>query len=227
MTRRAVILCERSGRVRDALAARGWDAWSCDLEPAESGGQHIQGDALAVVRMGWDLAIAHPPCTYLASSGLHWNTRRPERATLTEQALGFVFTLRDLLTAHVARWGIENPIGCLSSRWRRPDQIIQPYQFGDDASKATCLWLHRLPPLRHTQRVDPRYSCACGQVFAFSLGLHGCPGCAGEGRVRTIWGNQTASGQNKLGPSPERATERARTYPGIANAIADQWGTYA
>jgi len=138
--------------------------------------------------------VAHPPCTYLASSGLHWNTRRPERAKLTEEALGFV---RLLLGAEVPRIALENPIGCISTRIRKPDQIIQPWQFGHDASKATCLWLVGLPPLRETEVL---------------------PG--GRGALR---GNQTQSGQNKLGPSPDRWKERSRTYPGIAAAMAAQW----
>jgi len=136
--------------------------------------------------------IAHPPCTYLASSGLHWNRRRPERALLTEQALEFV---QLLLSAPIPRIALENPIGCISSRIERPAQIIQPWMFGEDASKATCLWLKGLPLLQPTnQLIKPRYA------------------------------NQTPSGQNKLGPSPDRAKIRSRTYQGIADAMALQWG---
>lgn len=192
---RVLIACEFSGTVRDAFARRGHDAWSCDLLPSETEGQHIVGDVLEVIGQGWDLMIAHPPCTYLAASGLHWNTRRPERAALTEQALRFVEMLAH---APVPRIAIENPIGCLSTRWRKPDQIIQPWQFGHDASKATCLWLKGLPVLEHTDVLP------------------------GGRKARRA--NQTASGQNKLGPSPDRWKERSVTYQGIAEAMAAQWG---
>jgi hypothetical protein len=141
--------------------------------------------------------IAHPPCTYLCSSGLHWNSRRPERAQQTAEALDFV---RLLLNAPVPFIALENPIGCISSKIRKPDQIIQPWQFGDDASKATCLWLKGLPPLNPT-------NVLLGGKFARRA-------------------NQTPSGQNNLGPSPDRWKERSKTYPGIADAMANQWGDY-
>lgn len=193
---RVLIACEFSGVVRRAFRRRGHDAWSCDLLPAEDGDpHHIQSDALAVLGDGWDLMIAHPPCTYLCSSGLHWNKRRPGRAALTEEALGFVCQLLDAPIAGIA---LENPIGCISTRIRKPDQIIQPWQFGHPESKATCLWLKGLPPLKATYIV---------------------PKPAG-GR----WANQTASGQNRLGPSADRWARRAMTYTGIAEAMAAQWG---
>lgn len=190
---RVLVACEYSGTVRDAFLRAGHDAMSCDLLPSESSaGPHYQGDVFDVIGDGWDLMIAHPPCTYLASSGLHWNKRRPERATLTEGALEFV---RRLMDAPVPRIAIENPIGCISTRLRRPEQIIQPWMFGEDASKATCLWLKGLSPLLPTNVIrKDRYA------------------------------NQTASGQNKLAPSPDRWKERSRTYHGIAQAMADQWG---
>jgi hypothetical protein len=141
--------------------------------------------------------IAHPPCTYLSVSGQHWNKRRPERVQLTEDALDFV---RLLLDAPIDRIALENPIGIISTRIRKPDQIVQPYQFGDDASKATCLWLKNLPLLQPTRHVEPRI-------------------CGGKRR----WANQTDSGQNRLGPSPDRWKERSITYQGIANAMAAQW----
>ena len=195
---RVLIACEFSGTVRDAFARKGHDAMSCDLLPTEKPGPHYQGDILDVIHSGWDLMIAHPPCTYLSSSGLHWNTRRPERAEMTEDALRFV---TDLAAADIPRICIENPIGCLSTRWRKPDQIIQPFEFGHDASKATCLWLKGLPKLRPTGLIDPRIV---------------------NGRMR--WGNQTDSGQNKLGPSADRWAKRSLTYDGIAEAMAQQWG---
>ena len=192
---KVLVACEFSGMVRDAFRRRGHDAWSCDLLPSEAEGPHIVGDVLEVLHQGWDLMVAHPPCTYLSSSGLHWNRRRPERAALTEAALGFVLALA---SAPVDRIVIENPIGCLSTRWRKPDQIIQPWQFGHDASKATCLWLKGLPALQPTDVL---------------------PGGREARRA-----NQTASGQNKLGPSPDRWKIRSMTYPGIAEAMAEQWG---
>ena len=200
---RILIACERSGIVREAFRRRGHDAWSCDLEPAEDDSPwHIRADVLRVIDAcasdEWGLMIAHPECRYLSVSGLHWNHRRPERAALTERAVEFATALWD---APIARVALENPVGLLSSRIRKPDQIIQPYDFGEDASKATCLWLRGLPPLRPTQRV---------------------PGRMINGRER--WANQTDSGQNRLGPSPTRSMDRARTYPGIADAMAEQWG---
>jgi hypothetical protein len=189
---RVLIACEFSGIVRDAFARRGHDAWSCDLLANERDGQHIQGDVLGIIGDGWDLMIAHPPCTYLAVSGARWFAgRQREQAA----ALGFV---RALLDAPVARIALENPISIISTRIRKPDQIVQPWQFGDDASKATCLWIKGLPRLLPTNIL---------------------PGGKGARRA-----NQTPSGQNRLGPSPRRAVERARTYPGIASAMADQWG---
>lgn len=191
---RVLIACEFSGTVRDAFRARGHDAWSCDLLPNERPGPHVQGDVLARLEDGWDLMIAHPPCTYLAGSGLHWNRRRPERAELTESALEFVRALLDAPIPHIA---LENPVGCISTRVRKPDQIIQPWQFGHDASKATCLWLKGLANL---------------------VPMNPLPGDRLTRRA-----NQTASGQNKLAPSPDRWKLRSLTYPGIAQAMASQW----
>jgi hypothetical protein len=192
-----LVACEFSGTVRDAFARRGWDAWSCDLLPSETPGNHYQCDVRDVLRQRWDLLIAHPPCTYLAVSGLHWNVRRPERAALTEDAIRFVQTL---WAAPIRYKALENPIGCLSTRWRKPDQIIQPWQYGHDASKATCHWLDNLPLLQPTDVL---------------------PGGKSARRA-----NQTASGQNKLGPSPDRWKLRSLTYPGIAEAYAAQWGAH-
>ncbi len=192
---KVLVACEFSGAVRDAFAARGHDAMSCDLLPAETPGGHYQGDVRDVLGEGWDLMVGHPPCTYLAVSGLHWNKRRPERALLTEEALEFV---RLLLDAPIPLIALENPVGCISSRIRKPDQIIQPWQFGHDASKATCLWLKGLPLLQPTDVL---------------------PGGRAARRA-----NQTASGQNNLSPSKDRWKLRSLTYPGIAEAMAMQWG---
>jgi hypothetical protein len=179
--------------VREAFKAVGWDAWSCDLLPTELSGNHIQGNVLDVLNDGWDMMVAHPPCTYLASSGLHWNSRRPERAEQTREALAFV---QQLLSAPIPLIALENPIGCISTQIRKPDQIIQPWMFGHDASKATCLWLKGLPMLKPTEVVK-----------------------------KTRYANQTASGQNRLPPSKDRWKIRSLTYPGIAKAMAEQWGS--
>jgi len=194
--KRVLVACEYSGRVRQAFRDRGFDAWSCDLLPSEDESPyHIVGDCLSLLDQGWDLMIAHPPCTYLAVSGLHWNKRDPSRAEKTEEALRFV---QALMSAPIGKIAVENPVSCISSRIRKPDQIIQPWWFGEDASKKTCLWLKGLPLLRATDRLP------------------------GDDKTRRA--NQTPSGQNKLGPSPDRWKERSRTYLGIAKAMASQWG---
>lgn len=194
-----LVACEHSGTVRNAFLARGHDAWSVDLLPDETdSGRHYQADALEVIRAeSWDLLIAHPPCTYLCASGLHWNKRRPGRGAETEKALQFVL---DLMNADVSRIAIENPIGRIGTAIRPADQYVQPYEFGHDASKRTGLWLKGLPKLKPTQYVAPRIV---------------------NGRPR--WANQTDSGQNRLGPSAERWKLRSNTYQGIACAMAEQW----
>ena len=223
---KALVACEFSGTVRDALIARGIDAWSCDLLPSEKPGPHIQGDVLEILKDGWDLMIAHPPCTYLCSSGLHRNKRVPGRDEQTREAMLFVLNLMgDGSIAHdIPKIALENPVGRIGTAYRKADQIIQPWQFGHDASKQTCLWLKGLPHLTPTKLIDPIYGCSCGHRFALDLGKYGCPNCEGEGKARLIWGNQTPTGQNKLGPSPDRWALRSLTYPGIADAMADQWG---
>ena len=196
---RVLVACEYSGAVRDAFIRAGHYAASCDLLPSESPlGDHYQCNVLDIIDHGWDLMVAHPPCTYLSSSGLHWNKRRPEREQMTKYALQFV---SQLMEVNIPRIAIENPIGCISTQIRKPDQIIKPYQFGHDASKNTCLWLKGLPLLRPTQLVEPRLV---------------------NGKPR--WANQTDSGQNKLTPSPDRWKIRSETYAGIAKAMAEQWG---
>lgn len=196
-----LVACEFSGVVRDAFAKLGHNAWSCDLLPAE--GHHLQEDVLTMLDVfKWDLMIAHPPCTYLSSSGLHWNKRgrmvdgRP-RQELTDEAIEFC---KKLMSADIPHIAMENPIGCLSTKYRKPDQIIQPYEFGHDASKRTCLWLKNLPKLTPTKYIPPRIV---------------------EGKER--WSNQTDSGQNRLGPSSDRWALRSVTYSGIAEAMAQQW----
>jgi len=191
---RVLVACEYSGRVRDAFIAHGCDALSCDLLPTDSPGPHYQGDVMDVIADGWDLMVAFPPCTYLCLSGMHWTTRGLRDPQLTEDALQFV---QLLMAAPVERIAIENPVGIISKRIRKPDCIIQPWQFGHPESKRTCLWLENLPVLKPTEVLPTP------------------PG----GR----WSNQTPTGQNKLGPSKDRWKERSKTYVGIANAMASQW----
>ena len=192
---KVLIACEYSGTVRDAFIRRGHTAMSCDLLPTDTPGPHYQGDVADIINDGWDMMIAHPPCTYLCSSGLHWNKRRPERAAQTEAALQFV---QFLLNANIPKIALENPIGCISTKLRKPDQTIHPWQHGHPESKATCLWLKGLPCLAPTKILPLPES----------------------GR----WANQTPSGQNKLGPSADRWKIRSETYKGIAEAMAEQWG---
>jgi len=141
---KVLVACEYSGTVRDAFLAKGHEALSCDLLPTDSPGPHYQGDVKDILNNGWDLLIAHPPCTYLSVSGMHWTTRGLRDPQLTEEALDFVKTL---MFSNIPKIAIENPVSVISSRIRKPDQIIHPWMFGDDASKKTCLWLHNLPAL--------------------------------------------------------------------------------
>jgi hypothetical protein len=192
---RVLVACEYSGRVRDAFIRAGHYAASCDLLPSDSPlGDHYQCDVTDLLDHGWDLMVAHPPCTYLSVSGMHWTTRGLRDPQLTEDALAFVQRLMD---APIERIAIENPISVISSRIRKPDQIIQPWWFGHDASKKTCLWLKNLPLLTPTNQLP--------------------------GDAKTRRGNQTASGQNKLPPSKDRWKIRSETYQGIADAMAAQW----
>lgn len=220
-----LVCCEFSGTVRRAFEAAGADAWSCDLLPTESPGQHVQGDAIEALRSRpWDLVIAHPPCTYLCSSGQHWTTRGLRDPQHTEDALAFV---RAFMESDCPRVAIENPVGVISTRIRKPDQIIQPYEYGHDASKRTCLWLRGLPKLKPTEYVPPRMVCKeCKKTVTRVQDLAWCPSCALEGAWSLPrWSNQTDSGQNKLGPSADRWALRSVTYPGVGLAFATQWGS--
>jgi len=190
---KVLIACEYSGAVRDAFINNGHDAMSCDLLPTDVPGNHYQGDVFDVINDGWDLMIAHPPCTHLAVSGARWFKDK-----VKEQAESLEF-VRRLMDAPIDRIAIENPISIISSRIRKPEQIIQPWMFGHPEAKATCLWLKGLPTLSAT---DVLSKPECG-----------------------YWSNQTPSGQNKLGPSKDRWKERSKTYQGIAIAMANQWGT--
>lgn len=181
---KVLVACEFSGVVRRAFRALGHDAWSCDLLPAEDHSEHhLCGDVRQVLTQGWDLMIAHPPCTHLAVSGARWfKDKQAEQV----EALDFV---RLLLDAPIPRIAIENPISIISSRIRKPDQIIQPWQFGHGETKATCLWLKNLPLLQPTNIVDGR-----------------------------------AARVHRMPPGPDRWRERSRTFEGIAQAMAQQWG---
>jgi hypothetical protein len=200
-----LIACECSGASREAFRARGHDAWSCDLQEAEDGSPyHMQRDCLDVIKglgpdIPWDLMIAHPPCTYLSRAGARW-WGTPERDALAGKAAEFVFALRDAPIRYIA---IENPIGQLNRRWRYPDQTIQPYEFGHPYSKATCLWLKNLPPLFPTD-VYSQY-----RTFL--------PSNVGAGRRK---------GQRSDPGVARNAKDASRTFPGIAEAMADQWGDF-
>lgn len=195
---RVLVACESSGVVRDAFSALGHEATSCDLLPSSAPGSHVVGDVKDILNDGWDLLIAHPPCTYLSVSGMHWTARGLRDPALTDNALDFV---RLLMQSPIEKIAIENPVSVISTRIRKPDQIIQPYQFGHDASKKTCLWLKNLAPLTPTKFIPPRIV---------------------NGKAR--WSNQTDSGQNRLPPSADRWKKRSETYAGIAAAMADTWG---
>lgn len=184
--KRVLVACEYSATVRDAFRAAGHNAWSCDLLPTEGNPRwHVRGNVLEIINDGWDLMIAHPPCTDLAVSGArHFAAKIADGRQ--DRALDFV---RRLLDAPVERIALENPVSVISTKIRKPDQIIQPWQFGHGETKATCLWLKNLPKLVPTDVV--------------------------EGRSDRI---------HKMPPSENRWKERSRTYQGIANAMANQWG---
>jgi site-specific DNA-cytosine methylase len=180
---RVLIACEFSGVVREAFRKRGHDALSCDLLPTEQPGPHYQGDVFDILHDGWDLMIAHPPCTHLAVSGARWFKDKQQEQL---EALDFV---RRLLDAPIDRIALENPISVISSKIRKPDQIVQPWMFGHPETKATCWWLKNLPKLLPTKIV--------------------------EGRLARV---------HMEPPGPDRWKNRSRTYEGMADAMAEQWG---
>lgn len=180
---KVLIACEFSGIVRDAFKKQGHYAVSCDLLPTEQEGYHIQGNVLEILHQGWDLMIAHPPCTHLAVSGARWFKGKEKEQ---QEAIDFFMSLAN---ASIHKICIENPICIMSSRWRKPDQIIQPWMFGHGETKATCLWLKNLPLLEPTNEV--------------------------EGRDPKV---------HYTSPGPDRWKIRSRTYQGIADAMAQQWG---
>ena len=200
---RVLVACEFSGVVRDAFIAAGHDAVSCDVIPSERPGPHITGDVRRVLHDGWDLMIAHPPCTHLAVSGARWFVEKREEQ---EAALDFIARL---LMAPIPRIALENPVSVISSRIRKPDQIVQPWQFGHPETKATCLWLKNLPSLVPTNVVEPDYMRRPdGTYYTDKKGKR-------YSRVHFESGHH--------GDGGERWKRRSRTYPGLAAAMADQW----
>lgn len=209
----AVILYARSGVMRSAFEAVGWDAIEVDIQAGQSGGLHWQGDVFTFMRTRlWalaDLVILHPVCTYLSGSGLHWNNRVPGREACTLWSLDIVRRIDARLIEERRPAVMENPVGIIGTRVRPSTQTVQPYQFGDDASKRTCLWMYGgLPALQ----IRPRELWHPGRWVTDPR----------NGKLVQRWSNQTDSGQNRLGPSEARAGERAETYSGIAAALAGQ-----
>jgi len=213
MEKKILIACEESQAITKAFRKLGFEAYSCDLLPCSGGHPewHIQGDALQEAYSGeYDLMVAHPPCTYLAVSGNRWlynkdGSRNEERWQNQAEALDFV---RDLMTAPIKHIAIENPISVISSQIRKPDQIIQPWQFGDEAQKSTCLWLKNLPKLEHTKIVGK------GEFDEWVSKK-------GKRKRQAKWYTEALT---KSKTAEERRTLRSKTFPGIANAIAQQWG---
>lgn len=190
-----LIACEYSGTVRDAFTAQGHDVTSCDILPTETPGKHYQGDVFDIINDGWDMMIAHPPCTYLSNSGVHWLHRQEGRWEKMREGAEF---FKALWEAPIDKICVENPIMHKYAKeiiGGTHTQTVQPYWFGEDASKRTALWLKNLEPLEPTNML-----------------------------VKDKYANQTPSGQNKLGPSPTRWKERSKTYQGIADAMAEAWG---
>lgn len=198
---RVLVACEESQTVCRAFRERGHEAYSCDLQPCSGGHPewHIQGDVLPLLAQNdWDLIVAHPPCTDLAVSGAAWFAKK--RADGRQQAsIAFFMQFTNVPCKRVA---IENPIGIMSTLWRKPDQIIQPWWFGDEFNKTTCLWLKGLPPLRHVKWVGR------GEMVTYK-----------SGAVMPKWYADAFS----LSPA-ERSRVRSKTFPGIAEAMASQWG---
>lgn len=218
---KVLIACEESQAVTKAFRELGHEAYSCDILPASGGHPewHIQRDVFEVINEGWDLMVAHPPCTFLAVSGASWyyhpedknlpveqrrpHPRYPNRAMDREMAVGFFMAL---MNAPIERIAVENPIGIMSSRFRKPDQIVQPWQFGDSASKSTCLWLKNLPKLTATEIVDK------GEIVTFA-----------SGKSMPKW---YADALYTAKTKEERQTLRSKTFPGMAKAMAEQWGKF-
>ncbi|WP_305296568.1 hypothetical protein [Parvibacter caecicola] len=197
---RVLVACEESQAVTSQLRRGGVEAYSCDLLPCSGNHPewHIQADALEIAKMSWDMVLAFPPCTHLAASGARWF---PEKQRDGRQQMGIGFFLAFTALDHVPRVAIENPVGIMSRFYREPDQIIQPWQFGDPHEKKTCLWLKGLPPLVPTKVVEPNPRVLCR-----------------DGKTYPDWHvHSSAKGH-------ARSVERSKTFPGIAKAMAEQWG---
>jgi site-specific DNA-cytosine methylase len=190
---KVLVACEYSGTVRDAFIARGHDAMSCDLLPTDRPGPHYQGDVFDIIDDGWDLMIAHPPCTDLAVSGAKWFQQKRDDG---RQQKSIAFFMR-FVDSRIPKWCVENPIGIMSSIYRNPNQIIHPWMFGHMEQKSTCLWLCGLDPLRETNNVKKE--------------------------MMELPRNQRER-LHYLPPGPNRWKERSKTFKGIADAMADQWG---
>jgi len=212
---RVLIACEYSGTVRDAFIRKGHDAMSCDLLPTDVPGPHYQGDVRDVINNCWDLMIAHPPCTYLTVTANKWIKDQPkrksgalvgaERRSARDEAILFFMLF---VNSDIPKIAIENPIGCMSSVFRRPEQIIQPFQFGHSERKATCLWLKGLPKLEPTNIVEPISYIAAGKKYS-----------------PTHYNSRRSLNRlDCLPPGEERSKLRSKTYQGIAEAMASQWG---
>jgi site-specific DNA-cytosine methylase len=201
---KVLVACEYSGTVRDAFTKLGHDAWSCDILPTESKGNHIQDDIFKHLDNNWDLMIAHPPCTYLSNAGIRWfnEEKYGEKAKLRKQlrleALEFV---RKLYYCNIPKVCIENPVGYLNHNFKKPDQIVQPYFFGDEESKRTCLWYKNLKPLKHTKIVKPK--------------IHGYLK-SGKRKGSPIYFSDGINGK-------DRQKIRSKFWNGIAEAMAAQW----
>jgi site-specific DNA-cytosine methylase len=193
-----LVACEFSGTVREAFKNLGHDAWSCDLEPTEIPGNHIQGNVLNILNDGWDLMIAHPPCTHLASSGARHFAKKIVDG---RQQQGIDFFM-ELVNSNIPKYAIENPIGIMSTKYKKPDQIINPWEYGHETTKATCLWLKGLPKLKPTNIVGK------GNVWV-----------AKSGKRMSKWYYDSSC----LNPK-DREKMRNKTFQGIADAMAKQWG---
>jgi site-specific DNA-cytosine methylase len=193
---RVLVACEYSGIVRDAFTAKGHDAISCDYLPTERPGKHYQGDVMNIINDGFDLMIAFPPCTHLAVSGAAWFEQKRKDGR-QQQGIDFFLALTQ---TNIPKWAIENPVGIMSTHYRKPDCIIQPYEFGEPVKKTTCLWLHNLPPLLSTQIVTPEITTLkTGAKFS-------------------TWDYKISMNHK------ERAKLRSKTFQGIAEQMAAQWG---
>lgn len=205
-----LIACEESATVREAFKAKGHDAWSCDIEPTRIAGQHLQQDVLPLLKEPWDMVIAFPPCTYLTVTANKWykpefKDRFPNRPQQRIDAIAFFLACYN---ANAPKVVVENPIGIMSTQLRKPDQIIQPFHYGHAERKSTCLWLKGVPKLVATNVVEPVYWYAAGKRYS----------------PTHYSSTRSLNRLDSLPPGKDRSKLRSTTYPGIANAMADQWG---